>query len=62
MVLIFQLSFVKSNQQQIIKITISDLEFRDNRDLQFPLALELVAQQSLTGAVIIILFCHIETS
>ena len=49
--------------KEIIKILVDGiivafLEFWNNWDLQFPFAGELIAKQSLTGAVVIVFFGH----
>lgn len=44
MILIFQICFVKADQQKVVKITIFRLEFWYYRNFPFPFPWELVTQ------------------
>ena len=58
MILIFQICFVKADQQKVVKITIFRLEFWYYRNFPFPFPWELVTQESLTCTVIVVFLCH----
>ena len=61
-ILVFQMRFVKSNQQQIIKVSSMRIKFWYNEYFPFAITGELVLQQGLTGSVIVVFFCPIRTS
>ena len=58
MILIFQICFVKTDQQKVVKITIFRLEFWYYRNFPFPFPWELVTQESLTCTVIVVFLCY----
>lgn len=62
MVLIFQVGFIKPDQQEIIKVTRLFLKLWNDRDLQLSLAGELITEKGLTSAIIIVFFGHIGAS
>jgi len=60
MILILQMGFVKPNEEQIIEVAGLFLKLGDNGYLQVSYSGELVAEQCLTGAVIVVFFCHVK--
>ena len=59
-ILVFQMCFIKTNQQQIIEIILFYLESWNNRNLQLSLTRELVSEQRLTRTIIVVFFGHFE--
>ena len=59
-ILIFQMRLVEADQQQIIEVILFCLESWDNRDLQLSFTRELISEQRLTCAVIVVFFGHFE--
>ena len=59
-ILILQMGFVKSDQQEIIKIAGLFLKFGNDGDLQLPFAGKLISEQGLAGTVIVMFFGHME--
>ena len=60
--LILQMRLIKPDQQEIIKVTGLFLKLWYDRNLQLSLTGELVAEQGLTGAIMIVFFGHIGAS
>ena len=54
MVLILQMRLIKPDQQEIVKVTGLFLKLWYDRNLQLSLTGELVAEQGLTGAIMIV--------
>lgn len=55
-ILIFQMGFVKPDQQEIAEVTWFFLKPRDDWNLQLALSGKLIAQQGLAGAVVVVFF------
>lgn len=53
---------IKPDQQEIVKVTRLFLKLWNDRNLQLSLTGELIAEQGLTSAVVVIFFGHIGTS
>ena len=53
---------IKPDQQEIVKVTRLFLKLWNDRNLQLSLTGELIAEQGLTSAVVVIFFGHIVTS
>ena len=60
--LILQMRLIKPDQQEIVKVTRLFLKLWDDGNLQFPFAGELITEQGLTRAIILVFFGHIGAS
>ena len=59
-ILVLQMSFVKTDQQKIIEVSGPFLEPGNDRDFELSFAGKLVAKQRLTGSVVVVFFGHME--
>ena len=57
-ILILQMGLVKTDQQEIIKVSGFFLGLGDDRDFELSFAGKLVAKQRLTGSVVVVFFGH----